>query len=163
LTRQRAEATEGLRRRAQERADALAEQIAAKLGELVSLEGDGYVNESEKLRELISGVYTNVSQYPGRPSQSQIDETDRLQGELDGVRGWLDALLANEVTAFNVDLEKAGQEPVSWPSQEDFLSGDEEESGSSSGSLYRSHRAIYESHSQTPLGLNWWANWAICR
>jgi hypothetical protein len=156
---ERAAATEGLRRRAQERTDALAAQLADKLGTLVSLEGDGYVNESEKLRELISAVYTDVSQYPGRPSESQIEETNRLAAALKAVRAWMDNLLVTEVATFNADLEKAGQEPLSWPGQEEFLSGEEDGGSGGSGYLFRSHREIYEAQNQTPLGLRWWSTW----
>ena len=57
----------------------LADHIQAWRDTLVALDGDGYVAESEAIREEISTLYLEVSQYPGAPSLGQIRKTDLLQ------------------------------------------------------------------------------------
>ncbi len=45
---------------------------------LVALDGDGYVAESEAIREEISTLYLEVSQFPGEPSLGQMRKTEIL-------------------------------------------------------------------------------------
>lgn len=57
---------------------------------LVALDGDGYVAESEAIREEISTLYLEVSQYPGEPSQGQIRKTELLTLRVNAHRKELD-------------------------------------------------------------------------
>ena len=147
---------EGLRRKAQERADALEETIQSKLVTLVALEGDGYVNEGERIREEISTLYQKVSQYPGRPSEPQVDEAARLAMEMKAVRQWFDQLLKEDVAEVNADLAKAEREAISWQSKDAFLSADGGGSSAGSGQLFWSGHEMYDVLTGTPLGHRWY-------
>jgi hypothetical protein len=87
---------------------------------LVSLEGDGYVNEGESLREKISQLYLGISGYPGKPSSRQVDRAGQLLAELDEAQATYDNLV-EQLDAINEQLEKAELKPIALQSMEDYL------------------------------------------
>lgn len=68
----------------------LQKSIEAWRDSLVALDGDGYVAESEAIREEISTLYLEVSQFPGEPSYGQIRKTDLLIQRIKAHRHELD-------------------------------------------------------------------------
>lgn len=62
-----------------------AEETKTMKESLVSLEGDFYVDEGSNIREEISTLYLNVSQYPGKPSDSQIKKIELLETRMAAV------------------------------------------------------------------------------
>src|SRR5207247_4213366 len=73
--------TEALRRQLTALADAV-DKIRAKL---VATKEGGMITGEERLREYLGGVYGDVNQYDGRPTEEQIARSDSLSRELDDV------------------------------------------------------------------------------
>ena len=70
-----------------------------------SIEGTNITGE-EKLREKIGALYSTISNYPGRPTDSQLDRVKGLTKELQDVKGKVDAFTTVELKKFNGVLEK---------------------------------------------------------
>ena len=87
--------------------------------ELVFSGGDGYVNEGEQLGESVTQLYGAVSNFPGRPSASQVAEAERLRGEVAGVEGEVGELL-EAVRVLNEGL--SAEQRIVYPDKESFLS-----------------------------------------
>ncbi len=118
---------------------------------LVAMEGDGYVDEGEELAERISDTYRQVSSYPGRPSQSQMERTELLAKDLAEAQRQFDTLLLQDIASLNKGLEKAKRAKIIYDTFEKFKSK-EPTAGSTTGS-----GELYSHLLQTPLGLTgWW-------
>ena len=78
---------------------------------LVAMDGDGYVAESEAIREEISTLYLEVSQFPGEPSQGQIRKTELLISRINAHRKELERY-HQAVKAISDKWEKKGVSPV---------------------------------------------------
>ena len=89
---------------------------------LVALEGDMYVDEEEKIRERISNLYRQISSYPGRPSNSQMDRTEVLEDEMNKIEAEFINIQNEELLKINRLLEKQGLEPINYQTKEIFLS-----------------------------------------
>ncbi len=102
--------------------DALADQSKKFGGSLVSLGGDFYVDEKEEqIGELVSQLYRYISTYPGRPSDSQIKRALYLEEKLNEVMGRFDEITSGNLRKINDKLAKAGADPISFQSKDDFL------------------------------------------
>lgn len=89
---------------------------------LVSLGGDFYVDEGEaNIREDISSLALNVSQYPGRPSDGQLRKTKELQERMGKIQGKAN-MIFEDLKAVNAMLEKAGVDTLTLKSFKDFMS-----------------------------------------
>ena len=104
----------------------LTNKAKAMKSSLVSLEGDGYVDEGTKLREELGNLYYAIGTYPGKPSDSQLTELKRLKKEVARAKAEFEALIAGPVTDLNVALAKRDLEPITWSEKADFLGGDTE-------------------------------------
>lgn len=100
----------------------LAEKAKAKRDELVAKEGDFYVDEEEKFYEEISDLYRAVSGYPGKPSGSQLKQTETLAGKMEEVQNNIESFLDLELGAVNKALEAAGMAPITFTQLSDFKS-----------------------------------------
>lgn len=123
----------GLKPKLQRQATALADTMAFYRAQLVSLEGDFYIDEGEQIREEISNLYAKVSSYPGGPSASQLAEAARLRLELDKVVRRFDGLLTTELTRLNTSLQAAAVSPLTYPTKEAFMQA--ETAGENSGGM----------------------------
>lgn len=154
-----ATALEDLRRKPQAMADQLVKSIEETLLTLVALDGDGYVNESERLRESISNLYLKVSQYPGIPSGSQLNEAERLSQALYEVDMAFQQKLSNEVANLNTALARADQQLIEWDSEEAFLNSENKSGASGSGRIDWKGNEFYRQLYGTPLGWRWVLLW----
>ncbi len=150
---------EDLKRKPQAAVDNLEEQIKATMSTLVALEGDFYVDEGEQIRERISQLYMKVSQYPGKPSQSQLTEAERLKTAMDQVKVQFDQRMGSEVAAINTLLEKADQPALTWDSEEVFFSKEGGGSDAGSGQLDWKGKEMYRSMNGTAMGWRWMLMW----
>ncbi len=100
----------------------LAEAVREEQSRLVFLGGDHYINEGVQLGEEVSKLYASVSAFPGRPSQSQVDEAARLRGEVETARLRFGALV-ERVKTLNQGL--APEARITWTAQEEFLAAEE--------------------------------------
>ena len=149
----------GLRKKQQAAVDNLEEQIKNTMGTLVALEGDFYVDEGEQIRERISQLYMKVSQYPGRPSDSQLTETSRLKTAMDQVAVQFAQRTSNEVAAINALLAKGERPELTYDSKETFFATADDGSSTGSGQLDWKGTEMYNSMNSTPLGWRWIMMW----
>lgn len=87
----------------------------------VATDGDGYIDQDERLREQLADVYRQVSTYPGKPTQSQLRRTETLGIQVSELEAKVDAIEKQTLPAIQSGLAKWGFSPVCWPSKEDFL------------------------------------------
>jgi hypothetical protein len=88
---------------------------------LVSLSGDFYVDEGEEIGESISQLYRYISSYPGKPSDSQINQAELLDDKLDIVKEKFEVLVSVNLQKINDRLLKNELQPISYLAKEDFL------------------------------------------
>ena len=88
---------------------------------LVSLEGDFYVDEGEaNIREDISTLSLHISQYPGMPSDGQINKTKELSERMDRVKAQLDDFMTRSIKV-NERLVGKGLAPIVVRTIEEYL------------------------------------------
>jgi len=87
---------------------------------LVSLEGDFYVEEGTALREEISTLYFGISNYPGVPSDRQLNKIKSLASKMNTVQQKL-AGFQKEMAVINELLVKAELTPIKIKSFEEYM------------------------------------------
>lgn len=117
----------GLSRKRQYVADTIAVRATRMKNRISFMGGDGYVNEEDRLQEEVSKLFGQVSQYPGMPSTSQIEEAERLAAKVEQLEKDFSVFLIADVAQLNSALEKSKRAPITHDSREAFL--DEETSG----------------------------------
>ena len=70
-------------------------------------EGSGITGE-ERLRERVSEIYGALSQYNGRPADSQMERINVLQGEFEKVRIQAEDIYKNYLGKVNSELQTKG-------------------------------------------------------
>lgn len=119
-----------LARRLAEYSDRL-EQLRAAV---VSTAEGGMLSGDEKLREKLANVYSAVTGYDGRPTQSQLDRTAALGGELGDAEQRFEALTTGEgIDGLNAQLSRYELDPVAPLSREAWKAKQEESGMQSSG------------------------------
>lgn len=156
---EQAAAVTGLKKKRQAIANNLVDKIKKIKSSLVAMEGDFYVDSGEEIRERISDLYRRVSQYPGRPSASQVAESERLMNKMKQVQADFDTNLANEVATLNTYLTKAAKTPITWDDKTVFFSSETGGSSSNSGQLMIKGNEMYRSLNSTLLGWRWMMMW----
>lgn len=97
----------------------LAKEAEDYKNSLVSLEGDFYVDEGEaNIREDISTVALNVSQYPGMPSDGQIRKTLELEKRMSVVQSKLDSFVSRVA---KINAMSAGDKLIKLKTLEEYL------------------------------------------
>jgi hypothetical protein len=79
-------------------------QIDLLRKKIVATKEGGMITGEERLREYLTELYGNVSNYDGRPSQTQVDRADALARELADVVKEADDWIAKELTGINSSL-----------------------------------------------------------
>jgi hypothetical protein len=74
-------------------------------GKIVATKEGGAITGEERLREFLAGLYGDVSNYEGRPTDSQAARADALGRELEDVIREFDTLTAAQLPAVNRDLQ----------------------------------------------------------
>jgi len=115
------------KKRASEMASSIKDMAGKEKSRLAFRGGDFYVNEGSMLREEMGNLYFSISSFPGRPSDSQMQEAERIHRELVAARGKLDFFLTNDVAKLNKKLGE--DEQITWPTKEAFLATKEDVSG----------------------------------
>jgi hypothetical protein len=99
-----------------------AERLAADVDKIrtkiVATKEGGMITGEERLREYLGGLYGDVNQYEGRPTDSQIARTDALGRELDDVIREFTDLTNKQLPTLNHSLE-ANHLPTVRPISED--------------------------------------------
>jgi len=71
---------------------------------IVATKEGGAITGEERLRENLADLYSNVLNYEGKPTESQLARTDAITRELADLVRDLDAWLAKELTGLNAAL-----------------------------------------------------------
>lgn len=74
-------------------------------------EGTGITGE-EKIRERLSGLYTGVASFEGRPTDSQLDRLKAIRKEMDDEKKAIDNLANVDLVNLNKQLVKAKISPI---------------------------------------------------
>jgi hypothetical protein len=90
----------------------LSQQADALRSKIVATKEGGAITGEERIREYVTGVYGDVNNYDGKPTNSQIERTDALGRELDDVIKDLDQLTTKQLPAINSGLQKKKLEPI---------------------------------------------------
>jgi hypothetical protein len=86
---------------------------------LVSTSKAGWISGDEKLREKLANVYGAVTTYDGRPTQSQIDRTLVLEGQLEEAEKVFETLTTSDtLAALNSQLEGRSLAPLAVMTRE---------------------------------------------
>ncbi len=118
-----------------QKADALRSKIVA------TKEG-GAITGEERIREFLTGIYGDITNYEGRPTDSQVARGEALSHELDDVVKQLDELTSRELPKVNEGLRKKKLEPIQPLTQAQWEKMHEGEGGSSAGEPMRGRREI---------------------
>jgi photosystem II stability/assembly factor-like uncharacterized protein len=101
-------ANDALRKNVQE----LSQQVDALRSKIVATKEGGAITGEERIREYLTGVYGDVNNYDGKPTNSQGERTEALGHELEDVIKELDQLTAKQLPAINSGLQKKKLEPI---------------------------------------------------
>jgi photosystem II stability/assembly factor-like uncharacterized protein len=102
--------------------EAWSEQTEGLRSSIVSTADAGWLSGDEKLREKLGNLFGGIVGYDGRPTQSQLDRTAVLGGQLDAAEASFADLTGDELAALNSQLEGKGLEPVRLKSREEWES-----------------------------------------
>jgi photosystem II stability/assembly factor-like uncharacterized protein len=94
-----------------------ADQIRAKI---VATKEGGAITGEERLREYLGGLYGDVNQYEGRPTDSQAQRADVLDRELGDVVKEFTTLTDQQLPAINRDLARHKLGAIQVVSEEDW-------------------------------------------
>jgi hypothetical protein len=126
------ESVTGARDQAREHADSLSEgdelaerltAFADRLDELnktLVATRPGWITGEEQLRERVVNLYSAVSRYGGRPTQSQLDRMAVLQGQIEVAEADFETILGEDMAALNATLQERNLTPITRLTREEF-------------------------------------------
>lgn len=86
---------------------------------------EGRITGEKRIRERIANIYSNVSAYQGRPTASQLERLDYLEGEIKKFDDRVNIIIDTDLVKLNKALKKADLEVIAFESKEEFM-GEEE-------------------------------------
>ncbi|MGB6367861.1 MAG: hypothetical protein WBG93_13640, partial [Thermoanaerobaculia bacterium] len=112
----------------------------------------GVFSGDEKLREKMANVYGAVTGYDGRPTQSQLDRTVVLEGQLEAAEGLFEKLTTSDtVTSLSDQLRGRDLAPLVVMSREVWEQKQEEGGAGSTTLSAKSLARLMESGSLLPF------------
>jgi hypothetical protein len=126
-------ATDPLRTSVQE----FSQHVDALRSKIVATKEGGAITGEERIREYLTGVYGDVNNYDGKPTNSQVERTDALGRELEDVIKELDQVTAKQLSAINSGLQKKKLEPIQPLNQQQWEKTHEGSSGQQPGMRLR--------------------------
>jgi photosystem II stability/assembly factor-like uncharacterized protein len=81
---------------------------------------EGRLTGEERLRENLSWVYSQIVDYFGKPTDSQIDRIEGLKHDLDRARSSAEKIYTDYLEKINSDLGKAGLNKIELMTREEF-------------------------------------------
>ena len=135
------------------RLEGFADEADNLRGSLVSTADTGWISGDEKLREKMGNLFGGVVGYDGRPTQSQLDRTVVLRGQLEaGQEAFAALTTGRELNQLNSQLQGKGLESLTVLSREAW---DEEQDKSGSGAATASAKELdkeLSSRTWLPIG-----------
>ena len=120
----------------------VSQQADALRSKIVATKEGGAITGEERIREFLTGIYGDITNYEGRPTDSQVARADALSRELDDVVKQLDQLTSAELPRVNQGLRKKKLEPIQPLTQAQWEKMHEGEGGSSAGESMHGRREI---------------------
>ncbi len=117
--RERADSLGG-RNRLARRLAAYADRLDAFRSTLVSTSEAGRMGGEEKLREELVDLYGAVNGYEGRPTGSQLERADVLEGQVVAAERRLAELTGSDLAALNRELVRRDLPPLALLSREEW-------------------------------------------
>jgi photosystem II stability/assembly factor-like uncharacterized protein len=106
-------------------ADALNTKIDKFREKLVVMKGDNYVGSAEpQLREKIAELYSEITNYAGKPSNAQQGALAMLNKQFKAAKSEFDEIYTKVFTPFNAQLSKLKAEEIKLRSFEEFKAAD---------------------------------------
>jgi photosystem II stability/assembly factor-like uncharacterized protein len=99
--------------------EAFAEKLDGLHKTLVATREGGITGE-EQLRERIVDLYGWVTQYGGRPTESQLARIPALEREIDGKNAEFDTIIGKELNGMNAKLSGKKLEPIKVLTKEEY-------------------------------------------
>jgi photosystem II stability/assembly factor-like uncharacterized protein len=99
---------------------AWADELEAFRGTVVSTSEAGMLSGDEKLREKLGDLYGSVSGYDGRPTDSQVERTTMLEGELATAKKRFDGFTGARLAELDRKLGAKKLEPIEVPTREQW-------------------------------------------
>jgi len=90
----------------------LAEKVETIRKKIVATTEGGAVTGEERIREKTTGLYGEILNYEGRPTDYQTARIDSLKKELEDVAGEFDTFVTKELSAVNKSLSQKKLEPI---------------------------------------------------
>src|SRR5947199_5778519 len=90
----------------------ISQQADALRSKIVATKEGGAITGEERIREYLTGIYADVNNYDGKPTNSQVERTDALGRELEDVIKELDQLTAKQLPAINSELQRKKLETI---------------------------------------------------
>jgi hypothetical protein len=81
---------------------------------------EGAITGEEQLRERIVDVYGWVSQFGGRPTESQLARIPVLEREIEGKNSEFDAIIGRELSGVNAKLASKKLDPIKVLTKEEY-------------------------------------------
>lgn len=105
--------------------DPLVKALQSRNDSLVFRGGDFYINTEEKLAEEVSGLYGQVTSYPGRPGATQVERVGSLDEELKKVDQKFEKIKKDKLKKVNDKLTSDKLfEPIKVQTEEEFKKGE---------------------------------------
>jgi hypothetical protein len=113
----------------------LAQEADALRSKIVATKEGGAITGEERIREYLTGVYGDVNNYDGKPTNSQVERTDALGRELDDVIKELDQLTSKQLPMINSGLQKKKLEPIQPLTQQQWEKMHQGDTGAQPGMM----------------------------
>jgi photosystem II stability/assembly factor-like uncharacterized protein len=114
-----------------------AQQVDALRSKIVATKEGGAITGEERIREFMTGVYSDVNNYEGRPTRQLAERTDALGRELEDVITEFQQLTAKQLPAINSGLQKKKMPPLEPLTQPQWEKMHENDSGAQPGAMMR--------------------------
>jgi hypothetical protein len=105
----------------------------------VATKEGGAITGEERLREFLAGLYGDVNQYDGKPTDSQIARTDVLGRELENVINEFQKLIAGQ-GSLNQQVSAKKLQPIKVISEQDWQKAQDLAEGGGSAASAGSRR-----------------------
>jgi len=98
----------------------LATDSDAVRGKIVATKEGGAITGEERLREFVAGLYGDVNQYAGRPTDSEVARADVLNRELEDVINEFQKLVTPQLSSLNQQLAAKKLQPLRIIPEQDW-------------------------------------------
>jgi photosystem II stability/assembly factor-like uncharacterized protein len=117
----------------------LSQKVDEMRKKIVATKEGGAITGEERIREKTTGLYGDLLNYEGRPTDYQVARIDSLKKELGDVETEFDGLVAKELPAVNKSLAQKKLEAIQPLNRKawDAASGDSADAGAGGGKFLR--------------------------